>query len=113
MAQPCLTCPFSATPEAEYAMNSGCLPHAGEIIALKQQTGHNWACHSNCNRACQGLVAHNEEAKLGLDMSEGLLVHEFESAHSSAQWRGSQAQTIPHNLLRLNSPFPTLDHEAC
>lgn len=106
MPKPCVSCPFEFTEEAEAAHNSGCLPTAGEIVRLKAATGHNWACHSNCNRACQGLALFNESARLGLHMEQGLLVHDFESAHSRTEWRGEPSGSVNYDDVEaLVRPF--------
>lgn len=81
-AKPCNSCPLAWTDESERVQNYGCLPSGYDIIRMKEETGNNWACHSNCNRVCQGLIAINEELKLGFDMNSGELIRDFESVHS-------------------------------
>lgn len=78
MAKPCSTCPFIHTEESEMAQNSGCLPGPWEIIQMKIETGNNWACHSNCNRICQGMVQNAEVFPNGsqLDFTTGELIHD-------------------------------------
>jgi hypothetical protein len=52
----CKSCPFNFGSESsESAQNLGCLPSAQDILKLKDETGHNWACHSNNKRVCSGL----------------------------------------------------------
>ena len=60
------------------AQNSGCLPGPWEIIQMKIETGNNWACHSNCNRICQGMVQNAEVFPNGsqLDFTTGELIHD-------------------------------------
>jgi hypothetical protein len=82
MPTPCTTCPFSWSEEAQIAQAIGCLPSPYDIIEIKRTTNENWACHSNCKRICQGLVQANDERKLGLDLTQGPLHHDFESVHS-------------------------------
>lgn len=99
MAIPCRSCPFTFTPEAEVATNSGCLPSGVEILQMKRETGDNWACHSNCNRICQGMV--NEAPKMGkigegLDFTTGELIHDFDNVHSRAEWVGGFPKEIAH-----------------
>lgn len=85
----CKSCPFNFSEESEYAQNTGCLPSAYDIINLKRETGHNWACHSNPLKMCKGLIEDVEERKLDLDLSKGGLI-----------WRcGSNA---PFSTLPLN-----------
>ena len=79
----CITCPFNdgMNPEAEMAQNYACLPSQGDILAMKRETGNNWACHSEDSKVCTGLCLHAKEN--GLDVSSGTLIHEF-GVHKSA-----------------------------
>ncbi len=74
-AKLCKGCPFNdgLTEEASYAQNMGCLASKFDIINIKKETGHNWACHDNNERVCQGLVKANKDNNLGFDMSQGKL----------------------------------------
>ncbi len=56
----CKCCPFAFTDASEEVQNYGCLPTPYEIIQMKRKSGHNWACHSNEKRICQGFVEHVE-----------------------------------------------------
>lgn len=98
MARACRTCPFSMTEEADRMNNSGCLPSPGEIIQMKVDTGNNWACHSNCNRVCQGLVNESKwwKSAVDLDFTKGKLIHDFESVHSKAEYTGGFPKEIAH-----------------
>jgi hypothetical protein len=51
----CNSCPFNHTEESEMVQNYGCLRSKKEILQLKDETGHNWACHTNNKRVCDGL----------------------------------------------------------
>lgn len=67
----CNSCPFNCTDESDYAQNMGCLPDRKDIIKLKDQTVHNWACHSNPKRKCQGLAEHRDINTGGLYLQPG------------------------------------------
>lgn len=70
----CGGCPFNAgmTEEADMAQNYGCLPTAGDIVALKRETGANWACHSDETKVCAGLCHAAKAEKL--DLASGGLI---------------------------------------
>ncbi|GAA4878959.1 hypothetical protein GCM10023310_68820 [Paenibacillus vulneris] len=54
----CNHCPFAFTDASEEFQNYGCLPSPWDIIQMKRKSGHNWACHENENKLCQGLKDH-------------------------------------------------------
>ena len=57
----CKSCPFNYESEASHqAQNYGCLPSGYQILKIKDETGHNWACHSNNNRICNGLSKYRD-----------------------------------------------------
>jgi len=88
----CKHCPFAFTNASEEVQNYGCLPSPYEIIQMKRNTGHNWACHSNENSICMGFADHVkwEKENVGrwkeIDTSKGNLIsyetwfHEGEEA---------------------------------
>lgn len=51
----CESCPFAFTDESEMVQNYGCLPTPHEIVEMKRECGHNWACHSNEKKLCAGF----------------------------------------------------------
>lgn len=59
----CNSCPFNITDESEYVQNMGCLSSKEAILNIKDETGNNWACHSNNNRVCAGLSKHRDTSK--------------------------------------------------
>jgi len=64
MKRMCNSCPFNyCHPESDQAQNYGCLPSSKDILDLKDNEGHNWACHSNPKRVCQGLAEHRDTTK--------------------------------------------------
>ena len=70
----CVTCPFNAafTEEAAQVENYGCLPTAAEIVLMKRDSGHNWACHDEEDRVCAGLCAVAKAQRI--DLSTGGLI---------------------------------------
>lgn len=63
----CNSCPFNyCSDESEYAQNMGCLPAPVDVLKIKDETGHNWACHSNNKRICAGLSEHRDTSTGGL-----------------------------------------------
>ncbi len=73
----CTTCPFSEREEAVQAQNYGCLPTGGDIVRMKRQSGHNWACHSSKTgnlKICKGLCEHIRDEGLNLDTQSGGLI---------------------------------------
>lgn len=68
----CVGCPFETTESSEQAQNYGCLPTPGEIIAMKRESGHNWACHDDASRVCAGLC--HDAKRHNLDLSHGNLI---------------------------------------
>lgn len=68
----CISCPFNlGSEDSEYAQNLGCLPTPKEVLQLKDDTGHNWACHHNNKRPCQGLAKHRDVKTGGLYILPG------------------------------------------
>lgn len=65
----CSSCPFSLLPEAEMALNLGCLPEPYEIMKIKRETGKNWSCHRDETMICVGFVEHCREQ--GVDYKSG------------------------------------------
>jgi len=78
----CECCPFAFTDASEEVQNYGCLPTPFDIIQMKRKSGHNWSCHGNENRICQGFVEHvkfmNEHGTvdklMDIDTSKGNLI---------------------------------------
>lgn len=68
----CVGCPFETTESSEQAQNYGCLPTPGDIIRMKRDTGHNWACHDDASKVCAGLC--HEARDHQLDLSHGNLI---------------------------------------
>lgn len=52
----CETCPFAFTEASEMVQNYGCLPEPHDIIRMKRESGHNWSCHNNSKKKCQGFI---------------------------------------------------------
>lgn len=106
----CITCPFAFTDESEQAQNYGCLPTPLDIIRMKRESGHNWACHHNENQKCKGFedfVKYNQESEFSvdkmkdIDTSTGNLIsyetwcHEGpEAAIKEADERGKQNENL-------------------
>jgi len=59
----CETCPFAFSEASEMVQNYGCLPEPADIIRMKRESGHNWSCHYNGKKKCQGFVDFVKEAK--------------------------------------------------
>lgn len=80
----CTSCPFNdgLTDEASQAQNYGCLPTAGDILAMKRETGQNWACHSDESRVCSGLCHSAKDA--GVSLRSGGLVRYSSWYHAGA-----------------------------
>lgn len=74
MSKGCVTCPFSENDGAEELLNYGCLPTPYDILKMKKESGHNWACHYNENSLCRGLVEHNEKYNSDLNLTTGNLI---------------------------------------
>lgn len=57
----CECCPFAFTDASEEVQNYGCLPTPYDVIQMKRESGHNWACHS-CEEdnlhICKGFIEH-------------------------------------------------------
>lgn len=70
----CVTCPFAWNEESEYVQNLGCLPTPFDIVEMKKQSGHNWACHSDESKKCAGYVDHMKEHHPEIDTSTGKLI---------------------------------------
>lgn len=89
----CPGCPFNEglTDEASRAQNYGCLPTAYDIIRLKRDTGHNWACHDNENATCAGLCHSAKEQSL--DLSKGNLVRYSSWYHAGEEAAIEEANT--------------------
>lgn len=69
----CLTCPFSCSMEAEQVQNYGCLPDRFQIIKMKEESGHNWSCHSDANVVCGGLAKYITKERPDLNLKGGLI----------------------------------------
>lgn len=59
----CNSCPFNYTEESMMVQNYGCLRSKQDILKLKDETGHNWACHSNNKKVCGGLKTERDTTK--------------------------------------------------
>jgi hypothetical protein len=96
----CNSCPFNdgLTQEASYVQNMGCLPSSYDIINLKKETGHNWACHSNNEKICSGLKETNKEKNLGLNMKSGGLYLQPGSNCSQKSWAPKDLLPIIKNI---------------
>lgn len=78
----CESCPFAFTDLSEQAQNYACLPTPYEVIKMKRESGHNWGCHGNEKKICQGFAKFvNESQKYDfrdnlqdIDTSEGGLI---------------------------------------
>jgi hypothetical protein len=70
----CMTCPFSYNDESEQIQNYGCLPDVPHIIKMKEESGHNWACHGDNTVLCGGFANHLKERRLDLDIKTGGLI---------------------------------------
>lgn len=70
----CITCPFSFSPEAEQAQNWACLPSPADIIRMKEQSNHNWACHDDESKMCGGYVRFVMKNRHNLNVKEGNLI---------------------------------------
>lgn len=70
----CITCPFSCTDEAEQVQNYGCLPDRPDIIRMKEESGHNWSCHSDDKVLCGGFARYIQEERPDLNIKEGKLI---------------------------------------
>lgn len=73
-AMPCSGCPFALTAESEALQNLGCLPSVADIVRMKRESGHSWACHDDETRACRGLAEFCAENALDLDVAAGGLI---------------------------------------
>lgn len=89
----CVSCPFNdgLTDEASQAQNYGCLPTAGDIVAMKRETGQNWACHSDESRVCSGLCHSAKET--GLDLGSGGLVRYSSWYHAGQEAAVDEARS--------------------
>lgn len=82
----CVTCPFSFNDLADQVQNYGCLPSAGDILKMKETTGHNWSCHGDASVLCGGYVKYIKTYRWDLDITKGGLIsyetwyHEGEEA---------------------------------
>lgn len=57
----CKSCPFNHySEESQQVQNYGCLPTHIDILKIKDETGNNWACHSNNKKVCGGLAKHRD-----------------------------------------------------
>lgn len=70
----CMTCPFASSEEAETVQNYGCLPDPHSIVKMKEESGHNWACHYDDNKLCGGFANHIRQHRPDLDIREGNLI---------------------------------------
>ena len=67
----CNSCPFNHTDEADYVQNMGCLPSPKDVLKIKDETGNNWACHTNNKRICEGLKEHRDTSIGKLHLQPG------------------------------------------
>lgn len=51
--------------------NYGCLPCEYDIIKMKGETGHNWACHYDETVMCGGFARHVKKNIPDLDLTKG------------------------------------------
>lgn len=70
----CITCPFAYTDDSEQAQNYGCLPCEYDIIKMKEETGHNWACHYDETVMCGGFITEVKRRRPDLDLTKGGLI---------------------------------------
>ncbi|UNA01634.1 DNA polymerase [Bacillus phage vB_BcgM] len=70
----CITCPFAYTDDSEQAQNYGCLPTEYDIIKMKEDTGHNWACHYDDTVMCGGFITEVKRRRQDLDLTKGGLI---------------------------------------
>ena len=71
----CIHCPFSISEEADKIYNLGCLPTVSDIVRMKKESGHNWACHSNEKVLCGGFYNFMKENYPDLDLNNGGLIN--------------------------------------
>jgi hypothetical protein len=72
MKKMCITCPFNHYSEkAAEVQNYGCLPSHKDILRIKDDTGNNWACHSNNNKICGGLTGERDTSLGKLHIQPG------------------------------------------
>lgn len=70
----CSACPFAFTDESEYVQSLGCLPSLFDIVQMKKQSGHNWACHENDKKLCTGFANHIALHHPDLNVKTGNLI---------------------------------------
>lgn len=70
----CDTCPFSYGEAAEQVQNYGCLPDRKDILVMKEESGHNWACHGDETVLCGGYARYLKKNRPDLDPYKGNLI---------------------------------------
>lgn len=70
----CGACPFAFTDESEYVQGLGCLPEPYDIKKMKEESGHNWACHEDETKICTGYVLHAKKYWPHHDVKSGGLI---------------------------------------
>lgn len=107
----CGGCPFNdgITTEASLAQNYGCLPTGYDIIKMKRESGHNWACHDDESKVCAGLCHSSKDAQL--DLSTGGLVRYSSWYHAGEAAALEEART---GLLvqKLTGRYFDLTHQG-
>lgn len=89
----CNTCPFAHTDESEYVQNLGCLPEPHDIVKMKIESGHNWACHGDEDKICSGFVNHIKENHPELDTTTGNLISYDTWCHHGPEVAMKEADT--------------------
>lgn len=119
----CTHCPFAFSDASEYVQGLGCLPEPSDILRMKRETGHNWACHADETKLCKGFARHAKQYAPELDLKSGGLIsyttwyyHGEEQAIAQAERRArplDDAQLIPLQTLPAMSreQYEQLDRE--
>ena len=68
MSEPCVACPFNDgfTWEATNAQNLACLPSAGHMLQLFDQSHIALSCHENQSIPCKGLSENRKTSEARL-----------------------------------------------
>ena len=73
----CTSCPVQPyTEEGMLADAYGCLPHYGDMLKWKDETGKVWACHSNPNKPCSGFTGVMDKQGIKWDLEDGLITEQ-------------------------------------
>ena len=70
----CVTCPFSSNDQAAEVQKYGCLPEPVDIVRMKRESGHNWACHGDESVMCGGFARYVTRRHPDLDLKQGGLI---------------------------------------